>query len=123
MPESTKVTIGAFFCFKILITITAKELQLQLQKWLFYLIHPGCVHLYQLMDSAEKSSKRCKFDKVFYPHCSKAVSKSTCNWYLHYSKYYIKSTNTSQVDSSKCKPNKELDFDFDEATNTIDIDC
>lgn len=112
MPKSTKVTIGTFFSFKILIIIMAKELQLQLQKWLFYLICSSCVHLYQFMDSAEKSSKRCKFDKVFCPHCSRAVSKSTCNWYLHYSKYYIKSTKTWQVD-----------FDFDEATNAIDIDC
>ena len=96
-------------------------MQLQLQKWLFYLIRSGCVRLYRSMDSAEESSKRRKFDKVFCPHCNKTVSKST--WYLHYSKYYIKSTKTWQVDSSQCKPNKELDFDFDEATNTIDIDC
>ena len=72
------------------------------------------------MDSTEKSSKQCKFDKVFYPHCNEAVYKST--WYLNYSKYY-KSTKIWQVDSSQCKPNKELDFDFDEATNTIDVDC
>ena len=30
---------------------------------------------------------------------------------------------TWQVDSSQCKPNKELYFDFDEASNSIDVGC
>ena len=76
------------------------------------------------MDSAEKPSKRRKFDKAFCPHCKKVVAKST--WYLHYNKFYNKSTKTWQVDSSQCEANNvELDFDFDEATNStdIDVDC
>lgn len=71
------------------------------------------------MDSTEKSSKPRKFDQVFCPHCNKAVSKST--WYLHYNNFYTKSTKTWKVDGSQCKPNK--DFDFNEETNSIDIDC
>lgn len=49
-----------------------------------------------------------QYKKIFCPHCSKDVSKST--WYSHYSLYYDRRSGSW----NKSEPTVELDFDFGE---------